>query len=329
MEVPKSFAWAVELLANPAVKSANTVMLYGLLASTSEEAGSTCLQITNKDLAQILNNSEKTIQRQLLELKQAGYISISVSGYERTISLLTPSSVSGGWSSMSTSTPSSVSGGWSSMSTSTPSPMSAPSPMSTSTPSYEQGGSNNYELNAIAGDLSNTAAEFKQYVSELRSCLSLARQMPNAGGNFTSQTRQFQTENSEDQYTGEMPTQQDYQEILGYLNQKTGKGFRVENQNTKYIDGRWKKGYRTDDFKRVIDNKCNDWLRTGKRFSDGALAEDYLRPSTLFSEKNFEKYLNQTPLDEYGFPINSTQPGLSEWDKEIIENERKHGGHIF
>ena len=314
MEVPKSFAWAVELLANPAVKSANTVMLYGLLASTSEEAGSTCLQITNKDLAQILNNSEKTIQRQLLELKQAGYISISVSGYERTISLLTPSSVSGGWSSMSTSTPS---------------PMSAPSPMSTSTPSYEQGGSNNYELNAIAGDLSNTAAEFKQYVSELRSCLSLARQMPNAGGNFTSQTRQFQTENSEDQYTGEMPTQQDYQEILGYLNQKTGKGFRVENQNTKYIDGRWKKGYRTDDFKRVIDNKCNDWLRTGKRFSDGALAEDYLRPSTLFSEKNFEKYLNQTPLDEYGFPINSTQPGLSEWDKEIIENERKHGGHIF
>ena len=315
MEVPKSFAWAVELLANPAVKSANTVMLYGLLASTSEEAGSTRLQITNKDLAQILNNSEKTIQRQLLELKQAGYISISVSSYERTISLLTPSSVSGGWSPMSTSTPSSVSGGW--------------SPMSASTTSYEQGGSNNYELNAIAGDLSNTAAEFKQYVSELRSCLSIARQMPNAGGNFTSQTRQFQTKNSEDQYTGAMPTQQDYQEILGYLNQKTGKGFRVENQNTKYIDGRWKKGYRTDDFKRVIDNKCNDWLRTGKRFSDGALAEDYLRPSTLFSEKNFEKYLNQTPLDEYGFPINSTQPGLSEWDKEIIENERKHGGHIF
>lgn len=314
MEVPKSFAWAVELLANPAVKSANTVMLYGLLASTSEEAGSTCLQITNKDLAQILNNSEKTIQRQLLELKQAGYISISVSGYERTISLLTPSPVSGGWSSVSTSTTS---------------PMSSPSPMSTSTTSYEQGGSNNYELNAIAGDLSNTAAEFKQYVSELRSCLSLARQMPNAGGNFTSQTRQFQTKNSEDQYTGAMPTQQDYQEILGYLNQKTGKGFRVENQNTKYIDGRWKKGYRTDDFKRVINNKCNDWLRTGKRFSDGALAEDYLRPSTLFSEKNFEKYLNQTPLDEYGFPINSTQPGLSEWDKEIIENERKHGGHIF
>ena len=42
--------------------------------------------------------------------------------------------------------------------------------------------------------------------------------------------------------------------------------------------------YTVDDFKTVINNKCNDWLGT-----DWA---QYLRPQTLFGNK-FEQYLNQ------------------------------------
>lgn len=297
METPQRLTWSKDLINKEYITSYTTVFLLRLLEELADEQHH--VSVTNKELANMMNVPMSAIRRSLKELDKAGCIAITiVKSYNRTIEVKYRFS-----------------------------DKKCPDNCEAITC---------VELNdlllknkAVLKELKSVATEFKQYVSELRSCLSLARQMSTAGGNYIGQTSQFQTEKLEDQYTGTMPTQQDYQEILGYLNQKTGKGFRIENQNTKYIDGRWKKGYRTDDFKRVIDNKCNDWLRTGKRFSDGALAEDYLRPSTLFSEKNFEKYLNQTPLDEYGFPINSTQPGLSEWDKEIIENERKHGGHIF
>ena len=42
-----------------------------------------------------------------------------------------------------------------------------------------------------------------------------------------------------------------------------------------------------DDFKRVIDNKVNDWI-------DNPDMCKYLRPETLFSNK-FEGYLNENP----------------------------------
>ena len=43
-------------------------------------------------------------------------------------------------------------------------------------------------------------------------------------------------------------------------------------------------GFTVSDFKQVIDNKCNDWLRDQKM-------KEYLRPETLFGTK-FESYLN-------------------------------------
>ena len=77
-----------------------------------------------------------------------------------------------------------------------------------------------------------------------------------------------------------------YREIIDYLNQKAGKNFKHSAAgHRKSIKARWNEGYRLDDFKKVIDIKCSDWLK------DINMAQ-YLQPSTLFGNK-FDQYLNQ------------------------------------
>lgn len=78
-----------------------------------------------------------------------------------------------------------------------------------------------------------------------------------------------------------------FEEVIGYLNLKTGKNFRWQTKDTqKKINGRISDGYTVDDFKRVIDNKTSEWLGDLKY-------EKYLCPETLFRPSKFEKYLNQ------------------------------------
>lgn len=73
--------------------------------------------------------------------------------------------------------------------------------------------------------------------------------------------------------------------IIGYLNEKAGTRYRASTSKTKErIRARWREGFRLDDFKRVIDVKCAEWLGTD--------FEKYLCPETLFGTK-FEKYANQ------------------------------------
>lgn len=77
-----------------------------------------------------------------------------------------------------------------------------------------------------------------------------------------------------------------YQEIVEYLNKRTGKKFKYKSKATqRLIKARYNEGFKLDDFKKVIDNKCLDWLRDEKM-------SEYLRPATLFGTK-FESYLNQ------------------------------------
>lgn len=83
-----------------------------------------------------------------------------------------------------------------------------------------------------------------------------------------------------------------FKEIIDYLNQKAGKSFKANAEgHRKYIRARWKKGYRLDDFKKVIDNKCADWLGVVSR--DGQDMTKYLQPKTLFTEDHFDNYLNE------------------------------------
>lgn len=83
-----------------------------------------------------------------------------------------------------------------------------------------------------------------------------------------------------------------YSEIIDYLNIKANKSFSPKTEATvKFINGRWAEGKTIDDFKRVIDVKCKEWL--GKKNREGKPLANFLRPNTLFSPTNFENYLNQ------------------------------------
>ena len=78
-----------------------------------------------------------------------------------------------------------------------------------------------------------------------------------------------------------------YQEIIDYLNEKTGKTYKAVKTNNQLINARYEEGYTLEDFKAVIDYKTSKWK--------GTEWEKYLRPSTLFSAKNFENYVNEAP----------------------------------
>lgn len=79
-----------------------------------------------------------------------------------------------------------------------------------------------------------------------------------------------------------------YDRVIKYLNAKAGTNFRATNKATqRLIKARFNEGMTTKDFKKVIDNKCDDWLKDPKM-------HEYLRPVTLFGSK-FESYLNQKP----------------------------------
>ncbi len=76
-----------------------------------------------------------------------------------------------------------------------------------------------------------------------------------------------------------------YKQVIDYLNKKANSNYKhTSKSNQSHIRARINEGYTIDDFKKVIDIKCDEWLGTDW--------EKYLRPNTLFGTK-FECYLNQ------------------------------------
>ena len=108
----------------------------------------------------------------------------------------------------------------------------------------------------------------------------------NREDNNTSFNNTFSnTSNKKDIVEQSSTTPLPYEEIVQYLNQKTNKNFKHTSKVTRrHIRARLAEGFTVSDFKQVIDNKCNDWLRDQKM-------KEYLRPETLFGTK-FESYLN-------------------------------------
>lgn len=102
-------------------------------------------------------------------------------------------------------------------------------------------------------------------------------------------------------------------EIIFYLNKKTGKHYKVKTPKTvRLIRARLKEGFMVEDFKAVIEKKCDDWLGNEKM-------ERYLRPETLFGTK-FEGYLNETPNNEKDYDI-------PEFEDLIDNYERRRSGY--
>ena len=76
-----------------------------------------------------------------------------------------------------------------------------------------------------------------------------------------------------------------YKEIVSYLNEKAGTAYRASSSKTRtLIHARWTEGFRPEDFRRVIDTKCSEWLHDPRM-------SKFIRPETLFGTK-FEGYLN-------------------------------------
>ena len=79
--------------------------------------------------------------------------------------------------------------------------------------------------------------------------------------------------------------------VVLYLN------FKSNNKTTQgLINGRLADGYTVEDFKSVINTMFAKWK--------GTEWEEYLRPSTLFTPNNFEKYINlKTKTNKVTEPI--------------------------
>lgn len=98
---------------------------------------------------------------------------------------------------------------------------------------------------------------------------------------------------------------EEIKEIIDYLNLKVNKRYTYNNKsyNSK-INTRLKEGFTVDDFKTVIDKKCDQWL--------GSEYEEYLTPDTLFAPSKFEKYLNQT-AGKKKTSADDTQAYIDKW----------------
>ena len=105
-------------------------------------------------------------------------------------------------------------------------------------------------------------------------------------------TREYTETTTENNGSEEKPLKvvwtEETNHIIDYLNKRTGKKYSVKTKKTaqlihKLLDN----GFTVEDFERVIDIKCKQWLNNEKM-------NQYLRPRTLFSEK-FEDYLNEAP----------------------------------
>ena len=88
-------------------------------------------------------------------------------------------------------------------------------------------------------------------------------------------------------------------EILEYLNSRLNTNYKSTSKKTQsLVRARLNEGYTVDDFEKVVDTKCDEWLNT-------SMAK-YLRPETLFSNK-FESYLNQPSKQQNaGFGISGS-----------------------
>lgn len=101
-------------------------------------------------------------------------------------------------------------------------------------------------------------------------------------------------------------------EIIDYLNTKSFKNYRYTPDKTKkVIRARLHEGFTVDDFKKVIDIKCGEWLNDPRM-------NTYLRPETLFGTK-FESYLQQKKIkatNKTADELDQFYGMATEWAKE-------------
>ncbi len=84
----------------------------------------------------------------------------------------------------------------------------------------------------------------------------------------------------------ELKNKNEIKYIVEFLNEVCKKDFKPTTYKTiEKINGRFSEGYTLEDFQKVITTKSRQWM--------GNKMESWLRPDTLFCQKNFEAYLNE------------------------------------
>ena len=91
--------------------------------------------------------------------------------------------------------------------------------------------------------------------------------------------------------------EQQIKEVVEYLNLKANRNYRPGTPKTKSLISARLKDYTVEDLKAVIDFKVDKWLNAEWYDKQGNLVQgkNFLRPSTLFNETNFENYINELP----------------------------------
>lgn len=91
--------------------------------------------------------------------------------------------------------------------------------------------------------------------------------------------------------------EQQIKEVVEYLNIKANRNYRPGTTKTKSLISARLKDYSVEDLKAVIDFKVDKWLNAEWYDKQGNLVQgkNFLRPSTLFNETNFENYINELP----------------------------------
>ena len=75
-------------------------------------------------------------------------------------------------------------------------------------------------------------------------------------------------------------------EVLGFLNEKTGRAYRPVDSNLKLIMVRLRTGVTVMDCRQIIAKKTREWKGNPKM-------SEYLRPETLFNASKFEQYIGE------------------------------------
>lgn len=96
--------------------------------------------------------------------------------------------------------------------------------------------------------------------------------------------------------------------IIDYLNLRAGTMYKPSTDKTKtLVRARMQEGFTLENFKTVIDKKCNEWLGDEKWGK-------YLRPETLFGTK-FESYLNAPAIKPTKYGANGVAMDSREEDE--------------
>lgn len=135
-------------------------------------------------------------------------------------------------------------------------------------------------------------------------------------GNLPLESNPIQSESESENNMSEL-----YGRIIAYLNEKTGKHFRVGTEVKRLINARLNAKATEQDFYTVIDNMTSRWKGDKKM-------DEYLRPITLFGTK-FDSYLNAGIKENYAakLPVYDTSQNKDltpEEEEELLKLMRRN-----